>query len=66
MTEVSIVDILRPFLWAAAFGFAVGFAGYVLMAGRMDQAYARMDGLGQAAEVVQASTPSTPASLKAI
>ncbi len=66
MTEVSIVDILRPFLWAAAFGFAVGFAGYVLMIGGMDQVYARMDAPSQVAGMEQASTPSTPTSLKAI
>ncbi|KRB52308.1 MAG: hypothetical protein V4514_22520 [Pseudomonadota bacterium] len=66
MTEVSIVDILRPFLWAAAFGFVVGFAGYVLVVGGMDQTYARMDGPGQVARMEQASTPLTTATLTAI
>jgi hypothetical protein len=32
MTEASLTDIARPFLWIAAVSFTAGFAGYVALA----------------------------------
>ncbi|MDP3745915.1 MAG: hypothetical protein Q8Q88_02595 [Phenylobacterium sp.] len=33
MISAHPFDILRPFLWLFAIGFAVGFVGYVLLGG---------------------------------
>jgi hypothetical protein len=35
MTEVTLTDIARPFLWIAAVSFTAGFAGYVALAPRL-------------------------------
>lgn len=32
MTEVSLLGVVRPYLWVAAVSFTVGFAGYVAFA----------------------------------
>lgn len=41
MTEVSLFDIARPFLWIAAFAFVLGFASYFAIGGGANQAYAQ-------------------------
>lgn len=62
MTEVSLFDIARPFLWTAAIAFVIGFAGYVLLGGRGEAAYAQ-----EAPAALQASAPAPiPTGLRAV
>ena len=55
MTEVSVFDIVRPFLWIGAFAFVVGFAGYLFLGGSGQTRYAQ-----EAPAAVQAFAPASP------
>lgn len=55
MTQVNLFAIVRPFLWIGAFAFVIGFAGYMLLGGPSDGAYAQ-----QAPSALQASAPTPP------
>ncbi len=55
MTEVSVFDMVRPFLWIGAFAFAVGFGGYLFFAGDGQAHYAQ-----EAPAAVQAFAPAVP------
>lgn len=55
MTEVSVFDIVRPFLWIGAFAFVVGFAGYVFFGAVGQTHYAQ-----EAPAAVQALAPGSP------
>lgn len=55
MTQVSVFDIVRPFLWIGVFAFVIGFAGYVFLGAGKQAHYAQ-----HAAATVQASAPASP------
>lgn len=55
MTQVSALDIVRPFLWIGASAFVIGFAGYLLLGSASEARYAE-----GAPAAVQASAPASP------
>lgn len=42
MTELSLFDVLRPYLWLAAIAFAIGFAGHLVLGGQPEPTYAQV------------------------
>lgn len=55
MTQASVFDMVRPFLWIGAFAFFAGFAGYLFFAGGGLTHYAQ-----EAPATVQALGPASP------
>ena len=43
MTEVSLYDVVRPFVWVAAFAFSIGFAGYIAASASDGQMFAQAE-----------------------
>lgn len=48
----ALTDIVRPFLWLAALGFTIGFAGYLMLAAGA-QAFSGQDGSAGRADAAQ-------------
>jgi len=51
MTASSAFDLIRPFLWIAAFAFVAGFSGYALLGGAGARASSDLHRLPQPAAV---------------
>lgn len=43
MAEVSLYDVMRPFVWVAAFAFSLGFAGYLAVSASDGEVFARAE-----------------------
>lgn len=41
MSEVTLYDVARPFIWLAAIAFSIGFAGYVAVSASDGEVFAQ-------------------------
>ncbi len=41
MSEVTLYDVARPFIWVAAVAFSLGFAGYVALSASDGEVFAQ-------------------------
>ena len=57
MSELSLFDVLRPFLWVAAIAFTIGFAAYAAVNLRTAPAYAQATAPAEIAVSAQSLDP---------